>query len=546
MIDRRARRPRYRFARAPRDRDPGGGSRCRRRRARRGVEDWRTLKLFGARSRQDDLLALLLPAIRAGQHAGEIDRWFFQRYIDGPGSRHHLRVRVHARRRRCAHRVRHLRKPAARSARRRARRRDADRRRDRRIPSRAGTVPGRRAAPRSTTCSNPTASSRARSAAAARPPRPHLPVRAGVATGWPPGLGLDLDARHALAKEGGAGTARCRRICSTTIARAPTRRFVPPAACCARRCWPTRVRSWLAIDPHAAALAAHRARVAHAARDVSPRRARAPAADAAAPVRRALPGCRTPTASGWPTRSGNGRWRGRRRPGGRRTRACVIMIGLLVSLLAVVGDATAGDAAVAAVPGHLGHHPGLQQRRVARRLRRLRAGLRPRAVEGDEGGAAQGRAADGVRLLSANPSWPPPTGGSWVMTNGAARDWPAYQKGRDLRPGNYVVIEHAPGEYTEFRHLAADSVTGRRRRARLARAGDRQVRQLGQRPTMPHLHMGFLRSANPISTRPMFLDDYERRRPRRGCGTRATASQGRAISCARPRRRGERAHPSHD
>jgi len=37
-----------------------------------------------------------LGGIRAGQHAGEIDRWFFQRYIDGPGTRHHLRVRVHA------------------------------------------------------------------------------------------------------------------------------------------------------------------------------------------------------------------------------------------------------------------------------------------------------------------------------------------------------------------------------------------------------------------------------------------------------------------
>jgi len=61
------------------------------------VEDgWRTFKLFGAQSRQDDLLARLLPTIRAAQHAGEIDRWFFQRYIEGPGSRHHLRVRVHA------------------------------------------------------------------------------------------------------------------------------------------------------------------------------------------------------------------------------------------------------------------------------------------------------------------------------------------------------------------------------------------------------------------------------------------------------------------
>jgi len=60
------------------------------------AEGWRTFKLFGPQARQDDLLTLLLPIVRAGQHAGEIDRWFFQRYIDGPGSRHHLRVRVHA------------------------------------------------------------------------------------------------------------------------------------------------------------------------------------------------------------------------------------------------------------------------------------------------------------------------------------------------------------------------------------------------------------------------------------------------------------------
>ena len=65
-------------------------------RAPRQIADgWRTIKLFGAQGRQDDLLALLLPIVRAGQHAGEIDGWFFQRYVGGPGSRHHLRVRVH-------------------------------------------------------------------------------------------------------------------------------------------------------------------------------------------------------------------------------------------------------------------------------------------------------------------------------------------------------------------------------------------------------------------------------------------------------------------
>jgi len=64
--------------------------------ARAAGDGWRTFKLFGAEGRQDDLLALLLPIVRAGQHAGEIDGWFFQRYVDGPGARHHLRVRVRA------------------------------------------------------------------------------------------------------------------------------------------------------------------------------------------------------------------------------------------------------------------------------------------------------------------------------------------------------------------------------------------------------------------------------------------------------------------
>jgi thiopeptide-type bacteriocin biosynthesis protein len=58
---------------------------------------WRTFKAYGAAARQEELLGgAIVPAIRAAQAAGEIDRWFFLRYVDGPGRRHHLRVRVHA------------------------------------------------------------------------------------------------------------------------------------------------------------------------------------------------------------------------------------------------------------------------------------------------------------------------------------------------------------------------------------------------------------------------------------------------------------------
>ncbi|HSY38681.1 MAG TPA: thiopeptide-type bacteriocin biosynthesis protein, partial [Polyangia bacterium] len=58
---------------------------------------WRTFKLFGAAARQDVLLTgTILPAVTEARAAGEIDAWFFLRYLDGPGARPHLRLRAHA------------------------------------------------------------------------------------------------------------------------------------------------------------------------------------------------------------------------------------------------------------------------------------------------------------------------------------------------------------------------------------------------------------------------------------------------------------------
>jgi thiopeptide-type bacteriocin biosynthesis protein len=58
---------------------------------------WRTFKLFGAAARQDALLtATVVPAVSEARRAGEIDAWFFLRYLDGPGERPHLRLRAHA------------------------------------------------------------------------------------------------------------------------------------------------------------------------------------------------------------------------------------------------------------------------------------------------------------------------------------------------------------------------------------------------------------------------------------------------------------------
>jgi thiopeptide-type bacteriocin biosynthesis protein len=58
---------------------------------------WRTLKLFGAPEHQDALLHdVVAPTIAAATRARELTGWFFQRYVEGPGPRHHLRVRVRA------------------------------------------------------------------------------------------------------------------------------------------------------------------------------------------------------------------------------------------------------------------------------------------------------------------------------------------------------------------------------------------------------------------------------------------------------------------
>ena len=56
---------------------------------------WRTFKLFGASAGQDALLTgTVVPTVAEARAAGEIDAWFFLRYLDGPGERPHLRLRV--------------------------------------------------------------------------------------------------------------------------------------------------------------------------------------------------------------------------------------------------------------------------------------------------------------------------------------------------------------------------------------------------------------------------------------------------------------------
>jgi thiopeptide-type bacteriocin biosynthesis protein len=57
----------------------------------------RTYKLFGAPEHADALLVdAVHPAVVAALRARELTGWLFLRYVDGPGRRHHLRLRVRA------------------------------------------------------------------------------------------------------------------------------------------------------------------------------------------------------------------------------------------------------------------------------------------------------------------------------------------------------------------------------------------------------------------------------------------------------------------
>jgi hypothetical protein len=56
---------------------------------------WQTFKLFGRADHQDALLVdIVAPTIHEARARSEITAWFFLRYVEGPGSRPHLRLRV--------------------------------------------------------------------------------------------------------------------------------------------------------------------------------------------------------------------------------------------------------------------------------------------------------------------------------------------------------------------------------------------------------------------------------------------------------------------
>jgi thiopeptide-type bacteriocin biosynthesis protein len=61
------------------------------------AEDWVSFRFYGAIERQNSVLFEAVgPAVQQALDASEIDAWFFLPYVDQPGQRHHLRVRVRA------------------------------------------------------------------------------------------------------------------------------------------------------------------------------------------------------------------------------------------------------------------------------------------------------------------------------------------------------------------------------------------------------------------------------------------------------------------
>jgi murein DD-endopeptidase MepM/ murein hydrolase activator NlpD len=115
-----------------------------------------------------------------------------------------------------------------------------------------------------------------------------------------------------------------------------------------------------------------------------------------------------------------------------------------------------------------------------------------------------------------------PAGGLVVRARDGQRDGPAYSKGGG--DGNFVIIEHAPRELSELRHLMAGSVTVREgqrvsRGQVIGRCGNS-----GNAGT-PHLHFALLDSLSPINTRPFTFSDYQILAP----DGRARAGDGRPV-----------------
>ena len=101
-----------------------------------------------------------------------------------------------------------------------------------------------------------------------------------------------------------------------------------------------------------------------------------------------------------------------------------------------------------------------------------------------------------------------PADGRVIWATDGARELPPFHDSRRHEAGNFVILEHVSDELSEFRHLKRGSVA--------VRVGDfvRAGQIIGRcgnsgNAITPHLHFGFLGSADPIATRPLRFSDYE-------------------------------------
>lgn len=101
-----------------------------------------------------------------------------------------------------------------------------------------------------------------------------------------------------------------------------------------------------------------------------------------------------------------------------------------------------------------------------------------------------------------------PAAGRVLWARDGARELPPFREGRKHEAGNFVILEHAPGELTEFRHLQRGSLAVKR--GDQVEAGQR-IANCGNsgNAVTPHLHFAVLGSADPIATRPFVLSGYE-------------------------------------
>jgi hypothetical protein len=101
-----------------------------------------------------------------------------------------------------------------------------------------------------------------------------------------------------------------------------------------------------------------------------------------------------------------------------------------------------------------------------------------------------------------------PAAGRVVWARDGARELPPFRDSKKHEAGNFVILEHAPEEFTEFRHLQRGSIA--------VKVGEQvSTGQLIGRcgnsgnAVTPHLHFAVLGSVDPIATRPFALSDYE-------------------------------------